>query len=358
MLFLIFACFFGALQGGELELFCDYLCEAKGQELFPLVEGKDIPLMSLLRQRLIERGDDIRSWELDVYRPHLLTWGAVKGFQDFKFWLGSYFNKKEIISPNTKYWVFWNLGPKLRDFNFSKIPKEKMVLVMWEPPAVQEELYDPRVQAFFGKIFTWDDDLVDNQKFYKFHYPVLSQRIQNIPSFEEKKFCVMINQRLTSKHPKELYSERKRAIEFFEEKPGGEFDLYVFNWKKKKYKNYQGTLANKLEALKNYKYSICYENTRDVKGYISEKIFDCFAAGVVPIYWGASNVTDYIPEGCFIDRRKFADHEELYKFLKAITKEEYEAYQDSAQEFLNSDQAKVFSKEHFVDNFLLKTCSN
>ena len=44
---------------------------------------------------------------------------------------------------------------------------------------------------------------------------------------------------------------------------------------------------------------------RDVLGYITEKIFDSFAAWCVPVYWGASNVTDYIPEGCFIDRRKF-----------------------------------------------------
>lgn len=42
---------------------------------------------------------------------------------------------------------------------------------------------------------------------------------------------------------------------------------------------------------------------RGEKGYITEKIFDCFFPGVIPIYWGAENVTDYIPQDTFIDRR-------------------------------------------------------
>jgi hypothetical protein len=69
-------------------------------------------------------------------------------------------------------------------------------------------------------------------------------------------------------------------------------------------------------------------------------------------YPNLGEVTDYIPEECFIDRRKFIDNEDLYEFLKAITKEEYEAYQDSAQEFLNSEAAQLFSAERFESIFL------
>jgi hypothetical protein len=298
---------------------------------------KDLSLTSLLRRKLRERGEDIRSWELDVYHPLLVS------------------GKEDPISPNTKFWMFWNLGPKLSGCDFSKAPKEKMVLVMWEPPTVQPELYDPKTHAYFGKIFTWDDDLVDNQKFFKFHYPALNPRIQEIPPFEKKKFCVMISRRLTSKHPKELYSKRKAAIKFFEKKPAGEFDLYGFKWKEGKYKNYKGPLhTNKIEKLKEYKFSICYENMGDVKGYITEKIFDCFAAGVVPVYLGASNITDYIPESCFIDRRRFRDDEEMYQFLKKVTREKYQQYLESAAEFLVSEKAKLFTNEYCVENFISK----
>ncbi len=336
---LIFLLFFINANSSEVELFCDYAWEAKGQSCFPLMEEtptKDLPLTIMIRRKLLERGDDIRSWELDVYEP-LLRSG------------------KNPIAEKTKYWMFWNLGPMVAKCDFSKAASEKMVLVMWEPPTVQPELYDPKTHARFGKIFTWDDDLVDNKKFFKIHYPALHHRIENIPSFKEKKFCVMIARRLTSRHPKELYSKRKETIKFFEKKPAGEFDLYGFKWKEGKYKNYKGPLhTSKLEKLKEYKFSICYENMCDVKGYITEKMFDCLAAGVVPVYWGASNVADYIPEGCFIDRRRFANNEEMYQFLKKVTQEEYQAYLDKAAEFLLSDQAKVFTNEYFVDQLLSK----
>jgi hypothetical protein len=249
-------------------------------------------------------------------------------------------------------WVFFNLGLRLQGENLEGRDLEKMVLFMWEPPTVQPELYDPKVQAQFGKIFTWDDDLVDGKRFFKFCYPALQARLDNLPLFEEKKFCTLIGRRLSSKHPKQLYSERENTIRFFEDKVG-EFDLYGPFWEKRKFKNWRGAIPDKLAVLKNYKYCICYENTRDVKGYISEKIFDCFAAGVVPVYWGASNVEKYIPPRCFIDRRKFKTNKQLYQFLKKITKEEYAKYLESASAFLKSEEAKAFTAERFIETFIL-----
>lgn len=246
-----------------------------------------------------------------------------------------------------KIWIFWNLGPQAQ---FENRPKEKMVLFAWEPPTTQGEMYKKEVLAQFGKVFTWDDDLVDGKQFFKFYYPVLRQRGEVVP-FEKKKFCTMIARRLSSSHPKQLYKERENTIRFFEKKKG-EFDLYGMYWEKRKFKNWRGAIDDKMEVLKNYKFSICYENMKDVKGYITEKIFDCFGAGVVPIYWGASNVTDYIPGDCFIDRRQFKDHDEMYRFLKKMTREEYEGYLKRAEVFLKSEKAKLFTAEHLAQNFL------
>jgi hypothetical protein len=161
----------------------------------------------------------------------------------------------------------------------------------------------------------------------------------------------MINSRLCSKHPKEIYSEREKTIRFFENKEG-EFDLYGKWWEKRKYKNWRGTVPDKLATLKNYQFCICYENTRDVKGYVTEKIFDCFATGTVPVYWGAENIEEYVPSDCFIDRRKFKDNEEMYRFLKSVTKEEYQSYVERARLYLLSDQAKLFTQKHLVEIFM------
>lgn len=353
--FFLFLGTFSFLISKEIELFVDWRWEAKGQELFPLPEGsqwQELSIESRIRKKLLEKGWDIQSWELRAYQPWLLKWKGVHSWEDFCHWLGWGLPRKEPFLPKTAYWVFWNLGPKVRDFAFDRMPKEKMVLFAWEPPTVQKEAHNPQMHACFGKIFTWNDDLVDNVKYFKFYYPVLRPRMKDLPPFEEKKFCVLIASRLCSRHPNELYKEREKFIRFFEDKPG-EFDLYGKNWEKRKFKNWSGgRIPDKLSVLKNYKFYICYENTRDIKGYVTEKIFDCFAAGVVPVYWGASNITDYVPADCFIDRRKFHSEQEVYDFLKAMTKEEYEGYVKRAGEYLQSEQAQLFSIDHFVNTFV------
>ena len=51
-------------------------------------------------------------------------------------------------------------------------------------------------------------------------------------------------------------------------------------------------IVEKGEMLKPYHFSICIENT-EYSDYFTEKILDCFASGVIPIYWGTKNVQKY-----------------------------------------------------------------
>jgi len=335
-----------ALFTKEIELFVYWSPEMKGQEMFA-----SYGLAKQIREQLLEQKWDIRSWDKELYRPWLLSWKEVKSWQELKWRLGWELPATSPFLPETQYWVFWNLGPYLKHHDFGRLPKEKLVLFLWEPPTVEQQGYEPKMLRQFGKVFTWNDDLVDGKKFFKFYYPVLGGKIDNIPPFEEKKFCALFASRLSSKHPKELYSEREKTIRFFEDK-AGEFDLYGRNWEKRKFKNWRGRVANKIPILKQYKFCICYENMRDVKGYVTEKIFDAFAAGCVPVYWGASNITNWVPPDCFIDRRKFATNQELYNYLKTITKEEYERYLEAADLFLKSETAQLYTEKQFIKDFL------
>lgn len=104
----------------------------------------------------------------------------------------------------------------------------------------------------------------------------------------------------------------------------------------------------KIDLTKNYKFDICYENTKNVRGYISERIFDAFAAGCIPIYWGATNIKNYIPENCYILRDKFANNQELYNFMKNLSEQEYQKYITNIKLFLKSDQAKTLSTEYYI----------
>lgn len=254
-------------------------------------------------------------------------------------------------SAELTYIVVWNKPPCLKNGALEKFAKKKLLLFAWEPPVYLPKLYSTEYLAQFKRVYTWDDDLVDNKKFFKFYYPVLQPMEKDLVPFEKKKLLTQISSNKKSKHPKELYKERESVIQFFEDK-ADVFDFYGFAWEKKGYKNYRGAPEKKIDTLKNYRFSVCYENMRDVKGYVTEKIFDCFAAGVVPIYWGASNVTDYIPKSCFIDRRDFQSTSDVYDYIRTMDKATYENYLKNIQTFLQSDKAKLFSQEMFNVIFL------
>ncbi|HUD01359.1 MAG TPA: glycosyltransferase family 10 [Rhabdochlamydiaceae bacterium] len=255
-------------------------------------------------------------------------------------------NEKDYF--DLTYVIVWNKTACPKKELFKKFPKKKLLLFMWEPPVFLK--VKPAYYEGFKRVYTWNDDLVDNIKFFKFYYPVLQPMLQNLPSFEEKKLVTQMSSNKKSKHSKELYKAREAVIQFFEDKD--DFEFYGPAWESKEYKNYRGTVDNKLDTLKNYRFNVCYENMRDVKGYITEKIFDSFAAGSVPIYWGASNVTDYIPKNCFIDRRDFKDFAEVYEYIRTMDKATYDAYLKNIQEYLQSDKAKLFSQEMFSVIFL------
>lgn len=61
----------------------------------------------------------------------------------------------------------------------------------------------------------------------------------------------------------------------------------------------KGDVRYKIDAIKDYKFSLCSENSNE-KNYISEKFFDCILTNTVPIYYGCKNVSDLVPDKCFI----------------------------------------------------------
>lgn len=251
---------------------------------------------------------------------------------------------------NCKKIVLFELYPDNILKYLPSYPKEKLILFLWEPPSTIPHNYDANLHQYFSKIYTWDDALVDNQKYFKLFYPALSPMCSNPTPFSEKKLCILMSKNGTSSHPNELYSARKDIIAFFEKRAPQDLDFYGKDWDKDKYHTYKGIASSK-ECFKNYRFNICYENISNIKGYVSEKIFDSFAWGCVPVYLGASNITDYIPKGCFIDRRDFASNEELYEFLKNMSEERYAQYIEEIQKFLKSEKASLFSGDHFFETF-------
>lgn len=230
--------------------------------------------------------------------------------------------------------------------------------------------------AIYKKIFTWNDELVDGERFIKINFP--NNILITAPDgFSQRShFCCLIagNKTLAGLDKRDLYVERIKTIKWFERHAPESFNLYGIDWdipaigrgligkiirrifkalkpaiQFKPFPSYKGKVESKREVLLKTKFAICYENVSDLPGYITEKIFDCFFAGCIPVYWGASNVTDYIPADCFIDRKAFKTHEALYAHLQAMSETDYKAYQQRIATFLSSDAAKPFSSEVFAE---------
>jgi hypothetical protein len=56
---------------------------------------------------------------------------------------------------------------------------------------------------------------------------------------------------------------------------------------------------DKIKTLKQYKYTLCLENTF-TPGYVTEKIIDSYLAGSIPIYWGGAPPSEFNFNDCFI----------------------------------------------------------
>jgi len=252
---------------------------------------------------------------------------------------------------DAKYIVVFDIHKKkLR--KLKRLPQKKLILFTFEPPCIISENHEKKYHHLFKKIYTFNDDLIDNKKIFKFYFPDAKPMLENIKSFEKKKLCCLISSNKLSNHKTELYSERKKAIKYFETYAIDEFDLYGHQWEKSEFPSYKGLVIDKIDILKNYKFAICFENSKNINGYITEKIFNCFQAGCVPIYLGADNITKYIPQNCFIDKRNFKSYNELFIYLKTMTKKDYDAYLQNINNFLNSDKAKLFTGETLVKTFL------
>ncbi len=273
--------------------------------------------------------------------------------------------------------IFFFDYPTLNNQYFKKLIESKsdnLILFLFENEIVMSDNYDKENYNYFKKVYSWNDDLVDNKKIFKYYYPNKIPKKVNFDLNKKEKLCTLISGNKFNLHPLELYSARVEAIKWFEKNHPEDFDLYGINWDRKPYItdaniwgteeeddlrnalpdetpyiSYKGPVDSKKEAFKNYKFSICYENAKDIPGYITEKIFDSFFAGCVPIYWGAPNVTDYIPPETFIDKRKFDSYSDLYSYIKNMSDETYQDYLDSIETFITDKKIYPFSAEYFSD---------
>lgn len=155
----------------------------------------------------------------------------------------------------------------------------------------------------------------------------------------------------------DLYEERLRAIAHFSRYP--DFHLYGFGWNEEAdsggggeisrslKRSCRGTTPDKLATVAGHKFSLCFENTR-FPGYVTEKIFDCFFAGTIPVYLGAPDIEEFVPAGTFVDSSRFSAYDDLNEYLRGMSEGDAHRMIDRIRAFLGSPDFEKFHEESYA----------
>lgn len=266
----------------------------------------------------------------------------------------------------------------------SEVPKYEIhennaFLILMESPAVIKRNWDLRYHKQFKKIFTYNEDLISkshhSQKYEKIRWPVKISVPEFVPISHRTRDFILVSANKYSNYKSELYSKRKEIIDFFEKEPLFSFDLFGYGWenpptsverfdfltrvsnkiknkiKKLTYvqpKSYRGFLTNKHEIFKNYQFCFVLENISDLNGYVTEKIWECFSLGVIPIYLGAPNINNYFPEESFIDLKRYkSNYSNLIKYISGMSDDDKNRMLESGRDIASKYHLN-FSLNNFV----------
>ncbi|GBL40159.1 alpha-(1,4)-fucosyltransferase [Nitrospirota bacterium] len=241
--------------------------------------------------------------------------------------------------------------------------------VIFEPPVVEPRLYRalPELTAAFERVYVhnvhgdgYSLQGVDVSRLRKLYWPQPRRDVlePHWANRERLHRIVVINgNHVPKKVPKELYSKRIEAMATLAKT--GVVDLYGRGWDKWwsrasmwwpywKHRSalmsiYKGTCESKYEVLGKYQFSLCFENMA-MQGYVTEKIFDCFYAGAIPLYWGASDIQDLIPEDAYIDCRKFSSWGAMLRHVESVTEDEMMRMREKGRAFVQGIDSLKYSE--------------
>jgi hypothetical protein len=225
-------------------------------------------------------------------------------------------NEFKFVTSNPDYTIIfgrtdWGLieTPKERTFYFSQEP-------LWSPNEPKDNIHN-----YCSKIFISDKrEYPDREEYIETLLPMFyagrgdlddreewdwSKNMVN-KSYEKKKPISIVVRKDYSTHYNHLSNPETSTICYILRTDLGiklsenkKIDVFGTYWESNG-ENIKGEMWNKHIGVDEYKFSIGCENSIQ-KNYISEKFWDIILTDGIPIYLGCSNITDYIPNDCFIN---------------------------------------------------------
>jgi hypothetical protein len=104
----------------------------------------------------------------------------------------------------------------------------------------------------------------------------------------------------------------------------------------------KGDHKEKLDFLENYRFNICFENSKN-SGYITEKIIHPFYTKTIPIYWGGDRIYEFFNKESFILYKENESFENTINKIIEIDKDE--------DLFVSMVEQPVFSNINVLEQF-------
>ena len=109
-------------------------------------------------------------------------------------------------------------------------------------------------------------------------------------------------------------------------------------------------VRNKKEFLSDYKFSLCFENSK-TDGYISEKLFNAFEAGTIPIYYGDDTILELLNKKSYIHIKDESEFDEKIELIKKIDQDD-NLYEKMIKEKIVLDDERYYREEKEYKEFI------
>jgi hypothetical protein len=184
------------------------------------------------------------------------------------------------------------------------------------------------------------------------NYPLLKNIDENSPKINNRKCCIVLeNRHLSGQY--EIEGHKFECLDYLREKYVSELyknnmiDCYGSGWNK-----YGGKEDNRnvIDIQQPYLFSLIIENC-DASGYVSEKIYNAFAAGCIPLYYGNNNEFVGIPSDMYVNLNNYSP-EELVLFINQISTVRIKKYLS----FIDANRKHILqssSPQHFATTLQL-----
>lgn len=215
-------------------------------------------------------------------------------------------NKNYIITSEDEFDYLVVLGGVRHNSLYNKIHQSKVIKVYMEPSWNQLIFTECKLNLFkAGWVLYHEPQLLKKylehniEVNFKKTPGILPHSLENLNfhlnnKYKKNKKCsIVLSAKLLKNEPESIYKERLSILLKILES-NLDIDIYGQGLDKLREKDVRikGYIPMKLDALRDYQFSIAMENTIE-DGYFTEKLTDCILSDTTPIYLGCKDIFEY-----------------------------------------------------------------